>query len=57
MENNQTLKLWYESGAVDVYYGHKRKRLKDLTPKEEDAYWKGYNDEPYGRKDNGYDEE
>jgi hypothetical protein len=39
MENNQTLKLWYESGAVDVYYGHKRKRLKDLTPKEEDAYW------------------
>lgn len=57
MKNEHTLESCYEAGANDVYYGYRRKVLKGLTDEQKSAYWNGYNDEPYGRKDNGYDEE
>jgi len=57
MKNEHSLESCYEAGANDVYYGYRRKILKGLTAEQKAAYWNGYNDEPYGRKDNGYDEE
>ena len=47
----------YEKGAKDVYYGKVSNMKQFLTGEERSAYWNGYNDEPYGRKDNGYDED
>ena len=47
----------YEQGAKDVYYGRPSNVKDCLTAEQMDAYWNGYNDEPFGRKDNGYDEE
>jgi hypothetical protein len=48
---------WYNRGAADVYYSKTAMYPKTLTKEQKAAYWKGYNDEPYGRKDYGYDEE
>lgn len=55
-------KLFYEKGATDAYYGRSGnlsawKEQFPLTKEQKAAYWNGYNDEPYGRKDYGYDEE
>jgi hypothetical protein len=47
----------YEHGAKDVYYGRVSNMKQFLTKEQKAAYWNGYNDEPYGRKDYGYDEE
>lgn len=47
----------YEQGAKDVYYGRPSDVKDCLTAEQMDAYWNGYAAEPYGRKDNGYDEE
>ena len=47
----------YELGAIDAYYGRRRELTNRLTDEQKAAYWNGYNDEPYGRKDNGYDED
>jgi hypothetical protein len=47
----------YEKGAKDYYYGRLFDLKQFLTHEERSAYWNGYNDEPYGRKDYGYAEE
>lgn len=47
----------YEKGAKDVYYGRSSDMKQFLTKEQKAAYWNGYNDEPYGRKDYGYAEE
>jgi hypothetical protein len=57
MKNEYTLESCYEAGANDAYYGYRRKIIKGLTKEQKAAYWNGYNDEPYGRKDNGYEED
>ena len=57
MKNKHSLESCYEAGANDVYYGYRRKTIEGLTKEQKAAYWNGYNDEPYGRKDYGYDEE
>ena len=48
---------WYNRGAADVYYSKTAMYPKTLTKEQKAAYWNGYNDEPYGRKDYGYAEE
>lgn len=57
MEN----KVFYDKGATDAYYGRSGDmsswKEQDLTKEQKAAYWNGYNDEPYGRKDYGYAEE
>lgn len=54
-------KVFYDKGAIDAYYGRSGDlsswKEQSLTAEQKDAYLNGYNDEPYGRKDNGYDEE
>ena len=56
-----TVKDLYEKGATDAYYGRTGDlsswKEQGLTKEQKAAYWNGYNDEPYGRKDYGYDEE
>jgi len=46
-----------EQGATTAYYGRHMMYPKGLTKEQEAAYWNGYNDEPYGRKDYGYEED
>lgn len=55
----------YTRGAADAYYGRRPKPHKwrdpdqprdviyDLTDEEKAAYWRGYEEEPCGRKDWG----
>ena len=54
-------KVFYDKGATDAYYGRTGDlsswKEQVLTKEQKAAYWNGYNDEPYGRKDYGYDEE
>jgi len=60
MENKKvqgSLSDWYEQGATTAYYGRHMMYPKGLTKEQEAAYWNGYNDEPYGRKDYGYEED
>ena len=48
----------YDLGATDAYrYSYGRYLRKDWTKELRSEYDRGYNDEPYGRKDYGYDEE
>ena len=57
MEN----KVFYDKGATDAYYGRTGDlsswKEQVLTKEQKAAYWNGYNDEPYGRKDYGYEED
>ena len=60
MENKKvqgSLSDWYDQGATTTYYGRRAMYPKGLTKEQEAAYWNGYNDEPYGRKDYGYEED
>lgn len=44
----------YEKGAKDIYYGRMFDFKQFLTSEEKSAYYNGYTDEPYGRKDYGH---
>lgn len=46
----------FERGAIDAYYGRQPTPLGRYKQFERIAYANGYDTEPYGQKDHGYEE-
>jgi hypothetical protein len=46
----------YEVGAMDAYYGRQPRLRYGYGQFEKEAYLNGYETQPYGEKDYGYDD-
>jgi len=52
----QELEDAFEKGAIDAYYGKGVSLYPSYKAEHREAYFNGYETEPYGRKEYGYDD-